>query len=1093
MMNNANFPSYVVPSNKFFPPHVDPSQSLLRETLLSTKLPERSLKKKAIILEAQAGQGKTTLVAQYLNINKLPYIWYQIGPEDSDPIQLISSLLTNLKSNLTGFNSPQLERILSEGIVGPLDLARCTDILLQDLDTYLDKDIYLVFDDLYLIEFGAMTNRLLEHLLDNSPPKLHFILISRHPLEIKGTTIRNGAQITYLNTDDLALSTREIETLYTDVLQKDISHSDASQIHRVTNGWIMGILLASHPISGHSKFWTDSASAPVSNSSAGHMLDYFQDEIFAQIPKNQHTFFLKLSLLHEIQADLAKELTGIDDFNRILSHMARENYFIYHLDDSEQVFRFHHFFQEFLQQRAKQQFSEKEIHDIYLLEANYYLKHDHTEKALTCFKNGNDFESMQQILKDKGMELIAKNRTLTILNLLQNIPKEVLFQYNWLVLYSGLLRVDFLPQTTLPFWQAARESFVESSEYVGELIALSQTIYFHFVISGNYIEGSKLLDRTECLFLQNKDSLPPPVLIMAARNLASGYCFFNADMEKARKYIELATRLANRYAIRNFIASTRFIQGYIELFSGNRARYLREAEVCFSLFNDPLVGESNRLTLRIINLCYLSMAGDHLNFKLQQQALQDSIESTVIDQTVAAPYLFVWGSCSLFSIGRTEQALELLERGLGVTSTATTEHMHSQLLQWKAFGLALTGRTNEAVEIIIESTSLRARSGGPFYVAYNHIIAGGIYTRAGLYDQAEKSLQKGLEITQSIPSTYLNICALLNLSHLKFESESPDAALKDLEAGLALMKINGYDHFWSWEPVMMTKLLSLAVHRDIEKSFAQTLARARLSHNFSDEGQPLPLLKFTLLNGFELTARNQVLFRAKDLTPFQRELLGLLITAKGQRIPQEKIQLELWPESSPENARKSFDTLLTRLRKLLAPHLPMEVKKYLYLQKGILCLINYDIDALLFIEAARTGLVHSKNSDWWQAHNSFQKALSLWNGTMPEDTFQSQQVLDFNDMLSNLLLEMCIAWSKNLIDSGRFEEAITILERALAINFLEEQLTSQLYNTLLKTGKILRARTSLERYRKALIKAEYSEKEAAEFVAAIVQASIAPK
>ncbi len=98
------------------------------------------------------------------------------------------------------------------------------------------------------------------------------------------------------------------------------------------------------------------------------------------------------------------------------------------------------------------------------------------------------------------------------------------------------------------------------------------------------------------------------------------------------------------------------------------------------------------------------------------------------------------------------------------------------------------------------------------------------------------------------------------------------------------------------------------------------------------------------MDSFELRMSGKILLQSKDFTPFQRELLGLLITAKGQRIPQEKIQLELWPESSPENARKSFDTLLTRLRKLIAPHLPVPVKNYLYLQKGILCLTNYEID-----------------------------------------------------------------------------------------------------------------------------------------------------
>jgi DNA-binding SARP family transcriptional activator len=780
-------------------------------------------------------------------------------------------------------------------------------------------------------------------------------------------------------------------------------------------------------------------------------------------------------------------MSGIDTLGTTLTEMTRENYFIYNLDDRQQVFRFHHFFQEFLQQRARTRFSETEINDIYQFEARYYQKQDIIEKALTCYKNGGDFAAMETILQAKGMELIAKNRTFTILSLLQSIPNDILFNHRWLTLYAGLLRVDFIPQTTLPFWDAARAQFIRAKEEIGELIALSQTIYFHFVISGEYNKGAELLPRTELLLEKNKATLPVSITIMAARNLASGYCFFIADMERARHYIQIATTLAGRHNIHNFIASTRFIQGYIELLSGNRAKYLREAEICFSLFNDPLVGESNRLTMRVMNLCYLSMTGDHQNFYLQQLALQKSIDQTIVEQTVAAPYLFVWGSSNLFSLGQPQQALALLDKGLDISSTAATDHMHSQLLQWKAFGLALTGFIDEAEKNIAEATHLRKRAGGPFYTAFHHILAGAVYTRCKNFDQARLHLDEGLAVSRTIPSTYLTICALFNLSHCKYEAEGPDAALNDLQTGLSLMKNNGYNHFWSWEPAMITKLLSTAIKRNIEKGFVQNLVKGRLHLNFSEDGKPIPLLKFKLMDGFELSMSGKVLLQSKDLTPFQRELLGLLITAKGQRIPQEKIQLELWPESTPENARKSFDTLLTRLRKLLAPHLPIPVKNYLYLQKGILCLVNHEIDALQFSETARTGLSHCKNGDFLQAHHAFHTAMSLWQGAMPEDTFRSEKVLTFNDILANLMAETGSTWAKNLADAGRLDEAIAILERILQVNYLEEKLTILLYRLHCQNNNFLKAREVLERYRRALLKAEYTNEEATTFIDAIIR------
>lgn len=1080
---------YDVPSNKFYPPRIDHSQSLLRTTLLKSKFPDSRHNKKVVIVEAQAGQGKTTLVSQYLELSKSPFIWYQVGPEDSDPLLLLAFLLQNLTTNIRTFQSPRLTSILDAGCVGPLDVNRCANILLHDLDKSLEKDLYLVFDDLHLIQFGALTWKLLEHLIDTSPPRVHFILISRHPVEIKGKTLRNGAGVAYLNTLDLALTNHEIEALYQTVLKQEISRQDAIRIQKVTNGWVMGIILASHPVSGRTRSWLDAA-AILPLPETGHLLDYFEEEIFAAIPKNLHEPFLQLSFLLEIHADLAEEITGILNIGQILWGMTRKNCFIYSLDDRRRVFRLHHLFQEFLQQRAREQYAPEVIADLYRREARYYQDRELTEKALACYKNASDYQVLENILKEQGISLLVKNRTITLLTLLQALPDEILFRYNWLTLLAGLLRVDIAPVTTLPFFTRVRDQFVQAGETTGELIALSQIIYYHFVISGEYTKGSEYLPRTRELLEQHKDSLPMPVLVIAARNLAAGYCFFNGEMHLARYYIEKASLLASRHGIRNLIASTKFIQGYIELFSGNLKTYLREAEICFSLFNDPLVSESNRLTLRLQDLCYLSMAGDHLNYQIQQQALQESIDQAVVNQTVAAPYLYIWNASNSYSLGKPRQALELLQSALTKTTTAGIDHMHSQILQWQAFGLALSGYGEGALEKIGQSRRLRDQAGGLFYHAFHSIVAGAVLTRLKKFDQARQSLEKGLAIAQALPSTYLILCALFNLSHCRYEAEGADAAVDALGTGLTLMKVHGYTHFWTWEPAMMTKLLTLAVKRDIEKSYAQTLARDRLQLGFAEDGQPIPLMKISIMDRFEVSLAGKVLFRARDLTSFQREFLGLLVTAKGQRIAQEKIQLELWPDRAPENARKSCDTLLARMRKLIAPHISTSIKDYLLLQKGILCLANYEIDALQFLNKAQKGLFHCKNGDWWQAHNAFRTALSYWNGAMPEDTFHSEQVLAFNDNLTALLIEIGAKWASNLKETGRYKEAIVILERILKIDSIEEGLNNLLYELNRLDNNYLKAREIMDRYKKALMDAMYTEEEADSFIDDIVRSAI---
>lgn len=67
------------------------------------------------------------------------------------------------------------------------------------------------------------------------------------------------------------------------------------------------------------------------------------------------------------------------------------------------------------------------------------------------------------------------------------------------------------------------------------------------------------------------------------------------------------------------------------------------------------------------------------------------------------------------------------------------------------------------------------------------------------------------------------------------------------------------------------------------------------------------------------------------------------------------------------------------------------------------------------------------------------------------------------------------------------EEAITILERILQINSLEENLTLLLYTFHRRNNNHLKAREILEQYRKALLRAEYTPEETDSFIDEIIR------
>jgi len=1069
-----------ISSNKFYPPRVDPGTSLFRSALIKDTLGKTACAQKAIIIEAQAGQGKSTMAVQFLHHFDLRFAWYQIGPEDADPVLILSALLDNLRKKLPGFESPQLADILNRGDIGLLDITRCANILLADLDHHLAGDFYIVFDDLHLGEQAPLLNTLLSHIIDTSPPHLHFILISRRPLTLTAKKIRYETNIRLLQNRDLSFSREEVEHLFDHILNRQITHADAELIRKQTSGWIMGILLAAHAATRRNPTAVPANinTGLPADLSAEQIVQYFRNEILAHVPEDLHFTLMRLSLLDEIPVDLALTITGREDIGAILIDLMLDNFFIYPLDEQQTVFRFHHLFQEFLQERAQKHLSQKEIRHIYKTAAAYYLKINALEQALLCYRKEENFLVIEKILRREGLNLMAKNRTITLLSLLKSIPEDKLRDYAWLTLFTAILYSDSHPKKSYPLLERARNHFIGSGDSTGELLALVHLIYYHFVISGLYHTGAHLLPRTEELFLQNKNSLSLQAQILVARNLGAGYSFFIFHLKKARKYAQIARDLATQNDIRNGIASSRFMCGYIETLSDDRKRCLLEIELSLSLLHDPLVSVSNKLTLRVLHLNTLSKDGDIVNYNHQLQLLRKHADNHIVEQTVAAPFAYIWGAVGLIGEGRPEEAEQLLQRGMKISKTAQTPHMQSQFLQWISYLQALQGNRKDAVQTACEAIRLRQIAGGAFYTTLCDVACGATFVRVGEYARAEELLSSAITQAAQLPSDYLTTIALLQRAWLHLQLHATENMLRDLRDGLTLMKNNGFGSFWSWEPVFMQKLLAEAEHAGICPELVKQLAREKLNIFFDDKGEPLPLLEIKILGAFNLKIEGRKILTAEDLTPAQRDLIALLLSEKNQRISQEKIQVALWPDSPPHKSRAKLDTLLMRLRKVLAGALPCPVKNYLKMHKGILFLDNCRIDAAEFFLLAGEGLHHARTENIWQAGNAFYRALRLWDAASPAGgNFFVGEHAKFYDQHLDMLANIGLKYGVILAESDCIDEAVKVLTTVLQTYKMDDRLITLLYTLYLRSGNMLKAKELMQQYRQTLRDQQYDQDE----------------
>jgi LuxR family transcriptional regulator, maltose regulon positive regulatory protein len=1076
-----------IPSNKFYPPRINRSQSIPRHTIITRQLGDNLPSRLFIIIEAQAGQGKTTLVQQFLEHSQHPSVWYQVGPEDHDPLLLLSALQLALSRIIPGCSSTRLSAILANPQISTLELQHFANILFNDLATLLVEDTFIVFDDLHLLSEAPQSRHLLDYLIDTAPPLLHFILTSRNPLQLGARSLRSSPHLVYLDTDDLALSPAEIETLYDRLLSTTISRTEAVEICAITSGWIMGIILAAHPCARKNgaccrKRPGDGGSRLFNKGTNNYLLAYFEEEIFFHIPESLRETLQMLSFLDDIDTHLAGNLTPVDNLAHLLGDLADRNLFVYRLDDENRLFRFHHLFQEFLQVSGKKSLDPVVISRIYRRAAAHYLDQGQFDKAIKTMQLSGDFRSMEQLMQRHGPQLLSINRSGSLLAILQLIPEEILAGHPWLTFYCGLLAIDSTPRQTLPLFTSCRTQFAESGNEVGELMALTQIIHYHFAISGAHRDGAELLGRTRDLYERNRHRLPGEIALLSARNLAAGLSLFAGDISAARSYAQQALALVTTQPSNNFVAATRFICGYINLLCGERRAARLEIEKSFALCRDPLVGTNNRLSLIFLHLFELSLHGDLAAFLRTRDLVLTSFDQTLVGQTVAAPYLSLWSAIIRIADGQIAAAHDLLEQGLQVTQTVTNAHMLSQFFQWRGFTQALLGNEMAALDDLEESKRLREMAGGPFHTACYMAISGATLALLNRYDEAAESLKEARDLSNRIPSMGITLCCLAYQALIALATDNQEDSAEHLSSWLTSMNRHGYRCFWGWEPVTMSRLLRAAVRMGIEPTTARRLARHRLEAAVDDNGDLIPLLSINMLGAFSLASEDRTLFGPQDLTFHQRELFGLIIATPGQRISQELIQLSFWPDSPPDKARKSFDTLMTRLRKTLSQKLPAPVQNYIGVEKGFVHLNRVSIDAVNFLQCARHGLKRAKQGQWWQAGNLFAKALSQWAAFRPIDSFTSDQALGFSEEVVTVLRTVTLVWSSKLVALNRAEEALDILDQTNKILPIDEDFVLLRYQLFLQQHQPLKARDILTTYHQELVQLGWSPEEAEELV-----------
>jgi LuxR family maltose regulon positive regulatory protein len=392
------------------------------------------------LVSAPAGYGKTTLTSCWLEASEVPSAWVSLDETDNDLRTFLAYFLSAVQGIFPDaaletramLNSPEIPKLT---VLAPN--------LINELDQIKDNFI-LVLDDYHLIKDKEVQDLLIE-LLKHPPASLHLVLIGRRDPALPLTVLRARNQMTEIRVQDLCLSVEETVTFLRRALDLPLDKATASILKEKTEGWITGLRLATLSLRHRSDMNRIVANLPEESQ---FVTDYLLNEVLLSQPEDFREYLLATAMLSRFCAPLCDAMCvpgtrlweckiGGEQF---LKWLQGSDLFVVPLDDQGRWFRYHHLFQQLLQDRLKREFSPDDRTDQYKRASAWFDANGLVKEALDyAFKGGDTDTAIRLVIKYRH-DLMNRERWHHLRQMMKLLPSDALERVPELILLDAWMQ-----------------------------------------------------------------------------------------------------------------------------------------------------------------------------------------------------------------------------------------------------------------------------------------------------------------------------------------------------------------------------------------------------------------------------------------------------------------------------------------------------------------------------------------------------------------------------------------------------------------------------------------------------------------------------
>jgi LuxR family maltose regulon positive regulatory protein len=1000
--------------SKITPPRVP---HILRRIRLIEVLQQQQDKKLILVL-GPAAQGKSTLAVSWIEGATEPVAWVNLGREEADPVNLFYLLVHSLRQALPAFNFSFLISYPSL-VLGPreeIPLYRDWARFLYDM---LPNSVSLVLDGLEQVPSESASYHFLQVLLDEAPPGLHFILLSREmpPLNLQTFRIRQEAFI--LTSEELAFTLKETRE-FLKVRRFSLPARSVRQIHRLTEGWAGGLVLLCEelerlPATDREEY----LAGDLTEKFKGDVFRYFGEQIFAALPEETRDFLIISSILEVVDPDFVKTFIGVGNAQVILEALAGRNLFIQPILDRKKglLYRYHLLFRDFLCAKFKSQLGEEQQRATYLRAGGLFKQRGELEEAVKCYLEAKAYPEAAGALVKVGLDLVRAGRTGDLSQWLADIPDEIIRDNPWLLFYRYVSVRFSGPPEILSDLRRALAMFQEQGEVRGSLLTMAYILDAASIRTNKgFGPISSLLEQGEALAQSEGAQRYPFERALLLSHLGFISCLRGGVPLKAawacRQGYLLARGLGNVFLQALTLMHEYFAYAVLGN-SGSHENLAKQLDKLFEKFSFPELSP-----LYFINLGQsLLFQGEFLKAAGLFKQAREGIEKHGLNY-LYPPLLMseLWSKAYLPEAQDTEEIGDILTI---ISLTMGNVFVHGVGLLFLGKSRYQRENFSGAQEVLRRAREILGSEEGWAEIQWNwsKVLLALVSSHLPENGVPERELEEALERYTKISSPLFLRSAHLAMALWKWRQGQTEAAADHLKAGLKLGEEHGYYFSFMLNKKDMLQVCLLALELQLEETwdYVSCILKARLADlagpeltRLAKHSSPkvaaqaakirlaihrngVPRLRIQTLGGFRVWMGESLLEEQAWEGNQPKLLLKALVSHGPLEMPKDVLIEDLWSEAAPEVTEKNFKVTLHRLRKSLEPAMDRTFgSAYVHLKANLISLDQEicQVDVNEFLHLYKIATRNEAQGHLKEALSFYNQALEFYGGDfLPEELY----------------------------------------------------------------------------------------------------------